>query len=102
MIDDSLRSPFPAKWLSKFRNGWCGFRSMVGLLGSRIEWRYFRFDQIQDGGRQICEYTLSLAKRFKTPDSSTEILSIQQVLLGAVMLEVSSGSCKINPEKILR
>jgi len=28
------------------------FGSMWGFRGRRIEWRYFRFEQIQDGGRR--------------------------------------------------
>jgi len=28
------------------------FCSMVGFRGRRIKWRYFRFEQIQDGSRR--------------------------------------------------
>jgi len=31
------------------------FGSMRGFQGRRIEWRYFQFEQIQDGGRRHVE-----------------------------------------------
>ena len=66
-IDDALRPPLPQKWRSLLHPSLCRMaispqrpqrviRStsclvlVYGFRGQRIEWRYLRFDETQDGG----------------------------------------------------
>ena len=62
---DPLRPPLPPKWGFHMPPTYANchisatgdpihfmFGSMVGYSGSRIEWRYLRFEQIQDGGHR--------------------------------------------------